>query len=125
MTNSPPSSEHYRVRIGQAAAGLLVTCQCYVCRRYRAYIATDLLMIYHPDTFLADLFGGRCPRCGSGHNRRVKQRCPTNEDVGTLTVRRHQGFRKIHIWRDELYSAPARAEPSKDEATCDHEGDAK
>jgi hypothetical protein len=112
MTNSPPSSEHYRPRIGQAAvAGLLITCQCYVCRRYRAYIASELLMIYHPDTFLEDLFGGRCPRCGSRHNWRVKQRYPTNDDVGTLTIRRHQGYRKVHMWKDELYSAPEKPKP--------------
>lgn len=63
MTNTPPSREFYRPRIGQAAAGgLLITCQCYVCRRFRAYIASDLLEIYHPETFIEDLFGGRCPR---------------------------------------------------------------
>ena len=100
MTNSPPSSEHYRARIGQAAAaGLMVACQCYVCRRYRAYIATDLLMIYHPDTFLEDLLGDRCPRWGSGHNWRVKQCYPTDEDVGTLTVRCHQSSANTHMAR--------------------------
>lgn len=112
MTNSPPSSEFYRPRIGQAAAaGLLITCRCYVCRRFRAYLASDLLEVYHSDTFLEDLFGGRCPRCHSSSSWRVRQRYPTNDDVGYLTVRRYVGFKRINQWRDELYSAPEKAIP--------------
>lgn len=115
MTSSPPSSEFYRPRIGQAAAaGLLITCRCYVCRRFRAYIATDLLEIYHPDTFLEDLFGGRCPRCSSSNSWRVRQRYPSNADVGMLTVRRYVGFRRVNLWRDELYSAPAPVIPKSE-----------
>ena len=107
MSNSPPSSEFYRPRIGQAAAaGLLITCKCYVFRRSRAYLATDLIQIYHADVFLADLFGGRCPRCGSQHSWKVRQRYPSNSDVGMLVVRRLAGARTTHLWRDELYSAP-------------------
>lgn len=111
MTNIPPSREFYRPRIGQTASGgLLITCQCYVCRRFRAYIAAELLQIYHADTFLEDLFGGRCPRCGSGHNWRVRQRYPSNDDVGMLTVRRLAGIKRTPMWRDELYSAEPKAD---------------
>src|SRR5690606_9593099 len=64
MTNSPPSSMFYRPRLGAAAdKGLLLVARCNLCRRSRAYLASDLLQIYHRDTFLDDLFGGRCPRC--------------------------------------------------------------
>lgn len=110
MTNSPRSQMNYRPRIGQAAAdGLLIVCKCYVCRRSRAYLATDLVQAYHPEIFIDDLFGGNCPRCGSSHNWRVKQRFPSNADVGMLTVRRLTGIRQTPLWRDELYSAPEKA----------------
>lgn len=107
MTNSPRSQMNYRPRIGQASAdGLLIVCKCYVCRRSRAYLATDLVKVYHPEIFIDDIFGGKCPRCGSGHNWRVKQRFPSDADVGMLTVRRLTGVRTTPLWRDELYSAP-------------------
>ena len=107
MSNSPPSSMFYRPRIGQAAAkGLLVVCKCNLCRRAQAYLATDLLRIYAAETFLDDLFGGQCPRCGKSDFWRVRQRHPSNDDVGYLVVRRLAGVRETHLWRDELYSAP-------------------
>ena len=116
MTNTPPSREFYRPRIGQAArAGLFIVCKCYVCRRSQVYLATDLVEIYHPDLFLEDLFGGRCPRCHSGGSWRVRQRYPSSSDVGMLQVRRPAGVRRIQLWKDELYSAPAKSPPSCDE----------
>lgn len=106
MTNSPPSSMFYRPRLGQAAdKGLLLVARCNLCRRARAYLATDLLQIYRPDTYLDDLFGGRCPRCDRSDFWRVRQRYPSNSDVGMLVVRRLAGARTTHLWRDELYSA--------------------
>ncbi|ODT74488.1 MAG: hypothetical protein ABS76_36870 [Pelagibacterium sp. SCN 64-44] len=109
MSNSPPSSEFYRPRLGQAAdTGLLLVAKCNMCRRARAYLATDLLQIYHRDTFLDDLFDGRCPRCGRSDFWRVRQRYPSNSDVGMLVVRRLAGTKTTHLWRDELYSAPVR-----------------
>jgi hypothetical protein len=66
-----------------------------------------LVTIYSPDTFIADLFGGRCPRCGKADFWSVKQRYPTSDDVGMLTVRRPAGVKRTQLWRDELYSAPA------------------
>src|SRR5690554_2197498 len=107
MPNTPPSSMFYRPRIGQAAAsGYLITCRCTLCRRSRAYLATDLIEIYHADTFLSDLFGGRCPRCGRQDYWSVRQRYPCNDDVGMLMVCRLTGVRTTPLWRDELYSAP-------------------
>lgn len=115
MTNSPPSSEFYRPRIGQAAAkGLLIICRCHLCRQSRAYIASDLVQIYHPETFIADLFGGRCPRCGRPDCWSVRQRFPSYEDVGMLTVRRPAGVRRTQLWRDELYSAPETSSTPQD-----------
>lgn len=109
MSNSPPSREFYRPRIGKAAdAGLLIVCRCDLCRRTRIYLATDLVEIYHRDCFLEDLFGGRCPRCQSGGFWHVRERYPSDSDVGKLPVRRPAGVRRIQLWRDELYSAPAK-----------------
>lgn len=97
----------YRPRLGQAAAnGLLLVARCNMCRRARAYLAADLLQIYDRETFLDDLFGGCCPRCGRSDFWRVRQRYPSNSDVGMLVVRRLAGTRTTTLWRDELYSAP-------------------
>ena len=107
MSNSPPSSMFYRPRIRTAAEeGLLIVCKCSFCRRQRVYLATDLVQVYHPEIFLDDLFGGRCPACGKSDNWRVKQRYPISDDVGATVVRRLAGVRRTHLWRDELYSAP-------------------
>lgn len=107
MTNSPPSSEFYRPRIGKAAAaGHLIVCKCILCRRSVVYLASDLAEIYHREMFLEDLFGGRCPRCGSGTGWSVRERMPSSSDVGMLQVRRPAGHRRIQLWRSELYSAP-------------------
>jgi hypothetical protein len=111
MTNSPRSQMNYHPRIGQSADDrLLIVCRCDLCRRTRIYLATDLVEIYHPDTFLADLFGGRCPRCESSNFWHVRQRFPSNSDVGMLKVRRPAGVKRIQLWRDELYSAPPKPE---------------
>ena len=107
MSNSPPSSEFYRPRLGQAAAaGLFIVCKCYVCRKSQVYLASDLVEIYGEQLWLEDLFGGRCPRCQSGSSWRVRQRYPSSSDVGMLQVRRPAGARRIQLWKDELYSAP-------------------
>jgi hypothetical protein len=109
MTNSPPSSEFYRPRIGKAArAGHLIVCKCNFCRRSVVYLAIDLVEIYHKEMFLEDLFGGRCPRCGKSDFWSVRERSPSTADVGMLKVRRPAGVRRIQLWRDELYSAPAK-----------------
>ena len=101
----------YRTRLGAAAAaGMFVVCSCQLCRRQRIYLATDLLEIYHGDTFVRDLFGGRCPRCDSADFWRVRERHATNSDVGMLTVRRLAGVRTTPLWRDELYSAPPKGD---------------
>jgi hypothetical protein len=86
---------------------MFIVCRCNLCRRSRIYLATDLMELFHGDTFVAELFGGRCPRCQSGTFWRVRERYATNSDVGMLTVRRPAGIRKIQLWKDELYSAPA------------------
>ena len=96
----------YRPRIRTAAdEGLFIVCKCSLCRRQRVYLATDLVQVYHPDIYLDDLFGGRCPKCGKSDFWRVKQRYPISDDVGYTVVRRLAGFRKVNLWRDELYSA--------------------
>jgi hypothetical protein len=108
MTNTPPSREFYRPRLGKAAgAGHLIACRCYLCRRSVVYLAVDLVDLYGPDMFLEDLFGGRCPRCGSGDFWSVRERFAATSDVGLLMVRRPAGVRRIQLWKDELYSAPA------------------
>lgn len=107
MSNSPPSSEFYRPRLGQAAAaGLFIVCKCYVCRRSVVYLAADLVELYGDQQWLEDLFGGRCPRCQSRTSWRVRQRYPSTADVGMLCVRRPAGVRRIQLWKDELYSVP-------------------
>lgn len=94
----------YRPRLGQAAdKGLILIGKCNLCRRARAYIATDLLQLYHRDTYLDDLFGECCPRCGKSDFWRVRQRYPSNDDVGMLTVRKLVGIKRTPQWRDELY----------------------
>lgn len=109
MPNSPPSSMFYRPRLGAASdKGLILVARCNLCQRARAYLASDLLQIYGRETFLDDLFGGYCPRCGRSDFWRVRQRYPSNSDVGMLVVRRLAGTRTTHLWRDELYSAPAK-----------------
>jgi len=70
-----------------------------------------ILPTMHPDSFVRDLFGGRCPRCQSPNFWRVRERHATNSDVGMLTVRRLAGVKTTPLWRDELYSAPPAAEP--------------
>ena len=102
---------NYRPRIGQAAsAGNFVICRCDLCRRSQVYLATDLVEIYHPDVFLDDLFGGRCPRCASSSFWHIRERYASDSDVGRLMVRRPAGVRRIQLWRNELYSAPAKKE---------------
>lgn len=99
----------YRPRIGQAAEkGLLIICRCNLCKRARAYIAADLLKIYHPEVFLDDLFAGQCPRCGRSDFWRCRQRYPSDDDVGRLMVRRLAGIRTTNLWRDELYDGSMR-----------------
>ena len=111
MSNSPPSSMFYRPRLGQAAAeNLFIVCRCGLCRRQRVYLASDLVQVYHPEIYLDDLFGGRCPKCGKSDYWRVKQRYPISDDVGTTVVRRLAGFKRTNLWRDELYSAALQPE---------------
>jgi len=106
MGKNPPSSMFYRTRLGDAAAsGMLIVCSCQLCRRSRIYLATDLLEIYHPDSFVRELFGGRCPRYPIADFWRAHERHATNSDAGMLTVRRLAGVRTTPLWRDELYSA--------------------
>lgn len=107
MTNTPRSN--YRARLGDAAAAnMLLVCTCNLCRRSRVYVATDLVEIYGEALFLGDLFGGRCPGCQSSGFWRVKERYAWDSDVGMLVVRRPAGVRRIQLWKDELYSAPAK-----------------
>ncbi len=106
----------YRPRLGQAAdKGLILIGKCNLCRRARAYIATDLLQLYHRDTYLDDLFGGCCPRCGKSDFWRLRQRYPSNSDVGMLTVRKLIGIKRTPQWRDELYDG-AMQKPAGGEA---------
>ena len=98
---------NYRTRLGQAARhGMLIVCRCDLCQRSRIYLSTDLIEIYHPDTFVEELFDGRCPRCQCSDFWRVRERYTSDSDVGMLTVRRPAGVRRIQLWRDELYSGP-------------------
>jgi hypothetical protein len=109
MGKNPPSSIFYRTRLGQAAAAnMLIVARCNLCRRSRIYVAADLVPLYGPDTFVFEMFQGRCPRCGSGDFWSVHERYACDADVGMLTVRRPAGVRTIQLWKDELYSAPAK-----------------
>jgi hypothetical protein len=114
MGKNPPSSMFYRTRLGAAAAaGMFIVCRCDLCRRSRFYLASDLAEIWHPDSFVAELFGGRCPRCSSPDFWRVRERYASNSDVGMLTVRRPAGVRRIQLWKDELYSAPEKKDVAR------------
>jgi hypothetical protein len=86
---------------------MLLSCRCDLCRRTRIYLASDLVELYGPALYIEDLFDGRCPACGSGNFWRVRERHAWDSDVGMLVVRRPAGVRRIQLWRDELYSAPA------------------
>ncbi len=67
MGRNPPSSLFYRMRVRQASsAGMLIVAHCILCRRSVTYLASDLVTIYSPDAYVEELFGGRCPRCGTG-----------------------------------------------------------
>lgn len=112
MTNSPRSQMSYRTRLAPAAAlGMFIVCRCDLCRRSRIYLATDLLEVFHPESVVVELFDGRCPRCHSSDFWHVRERYASDSDVGMLTVRRPAGVRRIQLWRDELYSAPAKSSP--------------
>ncbi|OAM73043.1 hypothetical protein [Devosia elaeis] len=107
MSNSPSTYWGARPTLGKlAAAGMLVYCRCYGCRRTRTYLASDLAEYLHPSHVVGELFVG-CPYCGSSANWRERYRYPSTDDVlnGTI-IRKLKGWRKSAIWADEPYNAP-------------------
>ena len=63
-----------------AAAGMLVVCKCYGCRKTRTYLASDLAQYFGSHMVVGELFG-RCPDCQFGGNWRERYRYPTSTDV--------------------------------------------
>ncbi len=104
MGQNPRSGLNYRCRLHQAAAvGMLIVPRCKSCRRARHYLASDLLEVYNPDAFVEELFGTRCPNCGSIDSFRVRERYANSDDVGHTLIRRPAGVRQIQLWKDEFY----------------------
>lgn len=113
MSKTPRFGLNYCTRLGQAAtAQMLIVAQCKLCQRSRHYLASDLLECgYAPNLFVEELFGSRCPHCGSPNFFRVRERYPNSDDVGHTVIRRPAGERRIQLWKDEYYGPLPRAEP--------------
>jgi len=100
-----------------AAANMLVTAKCYVCRRGRTYLAADLIAYgFHPNAQVGELWAG-CPNCGATSSWRERYRHASSADVLNRTViRKLVGFKTTAVWRDEPYEAPARVDPGADKS---------
>lgn len=107
MSNSPSTYWSARPTLDKlAAAGMLVICKCYGCRKTRTYLASDLAKFVGPSLVVGEIFG-RCPDCDFGGNWRERYRYPNNDDVRNRTIiRRLKGWRRTAIWADEPYEAP-------------------
>lgn len=89
---------------------MLVTCGCYGCRRWQTYHAADLAEYFGSNAVVGELFPG-CPYCGNGANWRESYRHPNTDDVLNPTmIRKLKGWRRIAIWKNEPYEAPAAKE---------------
>lgn len=106
MSNSPSTYWGSRPTLDKiAAGGMLIYCRCYVCRKVRTYLASDLLQYFGPSRIVGELFG-QCPQCGSTANWRERYRYPTNHDVlNGLIIRKLKGFRMTAVWADEPFQA--------------------
>ncbi len=113
MSKTPRSGLNYRTRLQQAAAAnMLIVARCKLCRRSRHYLASDLLECgYAPELFVEELFGPRCPNCGSPNFFRVRERYANSDDVGHTLIRRPAGVREIQLWKDEYYGPLPKVEP--------------
>jgi hypothetical protein len=92
---------------------MLIVARCKLCRRSRHYLASDLLECgYGPELFVEELFGPRCPNCGSLDFFRVRERYANSDDVGHTVIRRPAGERRIQLWKDEYYGRLPKMEPN-------------
>jgi predicted RNA-binding Zn-ribbon protein involved in translation (DUF1610 family) len=113
VSKTPRSGLNYRTRLQEAAAAsMLIVARCKLCRRSRHYLASDLLECgYHPGLFVEEIFGPRCPHCGSSNFFRVQERYANSDDVGNTVIRRPAGERRIQLWKDEYYGPLPKGEP--------------
>jgi hypothetical protein len=76
VSKTPRSGLNYRTRLQHAAdANMLIVARCNSCRRSCLYLASDLIEAsYHVRLFVEELFGPRCPHCGSIDFFRVRER---------------------------------------------------
>lgn len=75
--------------------------RCALCRRQRAYLATDLVTVYPPETPAYGMFRW-CSACGKGEWVQVSIRLPMAADVGRLLVRRPRQ-KVVTVWEDSWY----------------------
>lgn len=113
MSNTP-STTNWSARpfLGRLAeVGMLVYCGCYGCRRWKTYLASDLVEYFHPQAEVGSLFSG-CPYCKTSANWKEGYRHATNDDVinGTI-IRKLKGWKKAPVWANERYQAPTKPEP--------------
>lgn len=94
-----PYPGKHRTMIDAAASNQIVTLRCNGCRRTVNYLATDLIEVVGPHHHL-QIPPFDCSRCGTTEYVEVKVRCPTQEEVGLITVRRPAGKRQL--WRNEV-----------------------
>lgn len=102
MSMTPSRRQLERVTLADIAAdNRLFVVQCNLCRRRRAYLASDLVTHYDPTTPAYSMFRW-CSSCGKGEWVHVDIRLPTAEDVGRLLVRRPKQ-KMVTVWEDGWY----------------------
>lgn len=101
MTPSRRKLEAFKLKHA-AEDGCLLIYRCALCRRQRAFLATDVVGIWNPD--MSVYFDGRyCSHCGKGDYVSVTIRQPSSVDIGKLMLRRPAGTRLTQLWKDEWY----------------------
>ena len=108
MSNSPPSSLFRRHRLSQASSdGMIIVCQCSLCRHREVYVPGDLVVV-HGDMAVEDFGRGGCAKCGRVGFVRSRAYYPKPEDVGRVELIRPDGWQQVWNWRREWLDLPIR-----------------
>ena len=103
MSMTPSRRMIERVTLADVAIdNRLFIIRCALCRKADAYMATDLVTVYDPQTPAYGLFS-TCRHCGKSEWVSVDIRLPMLDDVGHLRIRRPAGQRVEQLWEDAWY----------------------
>ena len=102
MSMTPSRRQLERVTLADLAAdNRMLVVRCNLCRRQRAFLATDLVTAYDPATPAYGMLQW-CSACGKGDWVKVTIRLPGPDDVGRLLVRRPVQ-KTVTVWEDGWY----------------------